>query len=72
MDYSVAKIGGKNFPLHRFENYEANTGSDFVSFVFDFFVKLKELSFVVNLKRQSVDGVPFIFSGVKVSSEQIV
>ena len=62
----VAKISRENLSLNGFENYETNTGADFVFPVLDFFVKFKQFSLVVDFKCQSVNGVSFVLAGVKI------
>jgi len=72
VDYSVAEISRKNFPLDRFENYKTNTWADLICSIFYFFVKFKNFSLMINFKRQGVHGISLVFARVAICLKQIV
>jgi len=69
MNYSVSKVGSENLPLYRPEGYKAQTWTYLVFSAFYLSVKLKNLFFVVNFKRQGVYGITLVFPGAVIGPE---
>lgn len=72
MDDSVAKVSGENLSLDRLKDYKTNARVNFICPILYFFVEPKKFFFVIYLKSQSVNRVPFILSGIVISLKQVV
>jgi hypothetical protein len=66
MNNPVTEISGKNFPQFRFFAKKADRTAGAVSVVSQFSAKFKQFSFLIYLKPQGIDGIPFIFPAEKI------
>ncbi len=71
MDNPVLEVGGKNLPLYRSVDNEADAGAGRIVPIKYVIHKMEQLLFKAPLKGQSIKGVALVFSGVKIGLKQV-
>lgn len=66
MNNPVPEISGKDLPQFRFFGKKADRTAGAVGVVSQFPAKFKQFSFLVHLKPQGIDGIPFVFPAEKI------